>query len=397
MKKILMVIPYISLPGEHGYNRFRFIAEKLSERGHEVHLLTSCFNHVLKKNRTIDSIKGLPYKVHLISEPGYKKNVGLMRIISHFVLNQNMESFIKSQNIKFEVLYCAYPTMSICNTVGKWAKKRKLPFFIDVQDIWPESIKTVLNLPDFFWSIILFPLTLWANQIYSRADYIIAVSQTYLERALKCNKKYKKAVLVYIGSDLSLFKINHSLIKRNDEFWAIYIGTISHSYDIKTVILAAKSIQDSSNDKIKFQLLGIGPQLNEMKTLSEKLDCKNVNFVGYLPYEQMIEYLLNSDVALNALKGNSQQSITNKLSDYLSAGLFILNSSPNKEIVDLINNYNLGTNYLAGDYMTLCNKLIDIFNNRQILKESGQRALTFSEKYMDRNLSYNKIFELIEN
>ena len=397
MKKILMIIPYMSFPGEPGYNRFRYIAEKLAARGHEVHVLTSNFNHFLKEYRDIRTINKLPYNVNLISETGYKKNVSVRRIKSLFILSRNIKYFLKSTELKYDLLYCAYPTLAICNTSGKWAKKRNIPFFIDVQDVWPESIKTVFSLPDFLWNTILFPHTIWANKIYSRADYIIAVSKTYLERALKANKHCKKSLSVYLGSDLSLFRSNGSINKPESEFWACYIGTLSHSYDIKTLILASKNIQEKGYHNIKIFIIGNGPHANDLILLSKKLKCNNIKFVGHLSYDHMIQYLINSDVGLNAMKRNAQQSITNKLCDYISSGLFIINSSQNKEVNYILDHHNLGTNYNPGDYLTLSNLLIEASQNKLLLNDIKQNALDFSRRYMDREIIYQNIFDTIES
>ena len=50
-KNILLVAPFTNLPGEKGFNRFAYIAKKLSEIGHHVTLVTSSFKHGEKEFR----------------------------------------------------------------------------------------------------------------------------------------------------------------------------------------------------------------------------------------------------------------------------------------------------------------------------------------------------------
>lgn len=49
------------------------------------------------------------------------------------------------------------------------------------------------------------PMKIRANFIYKAADEIIAVSNTYAERALEVNRKSNSAYCVYLGTELKSF------------------------------------------------------------------------------------------------------------------------------------------------------------------------------------------------
>src|SRR5690606_20385478 len=104
-----------------------------------------------------------------------------------------------------------------------------------IQDLWPEAFKMVFNIP-FVSNTIFYPMKKKADYVYSTADNIVAVSQTYAERAIKVNKKCTNAKSVYLGTDLAYFdrlaKENKYKNKPKDEIWIVYIGTLGHSYDI---------------------------------------------------------------------------------------------------------------------------------------------------------------------
>ena len=85
-KKIAIVTMGVKLGNEtRGYTRFRFLAEFLAEKGYQVDLITSTFQHWDKAQRDIESDEycGLPYHVLFVYEPGYKRNLDLRRIRSH--------------------------------------------------------------------------------------------------------------------------------------------------------------------------------------------------------------------------------------------------------------------------------------------------------------------------
>ena len=82
-KHILIVAPYITFPNEPGANRFIAVAKKLSQK-YSVTLVTSKFCHILKSIRA-QNPNMQDFKVILIDEPGYQKNVSFKRLLSHHI------------------------------------------------------------------------------------------------------------------------------------------------------------------------------------------------------------------------------------------------------------------------------------------------------------------------
>lgn len=400
MKDILIIAPFTNLPGEEGFNRFRYIAKVLADRGHKITLITSNFRHINKKFRNNNQIScmDINYKVILIKEIGYKKNIGLDRVKSHISFGQNLKKYLKNLPNKPDIIYCAYPTMSSAFIAEKYAKVNNIFFILDIQDIWPESVKCGINLPEKLVDFLIYPLTLFANRIYSKADYIIGVSKTYVDRARKANKNFKKYLTVYIGTDLEYFdkcKNAFDIEKPKKEFWVTYIGTLGYSYDLKTCIKTIAILNRSGFDNIKLMVLGKGPFEQKLKKYAKDLKA-GVVFMGYLMYEEMTSYLIKSDIAINAITKRSKGSITNKICDYLAAGLPILNSSRNNEFMEIVVDYELGFNYMPGNCEELEKYIKILYNYRNKRLQLGENARKLAERYFNRRNSYKKIYELIE-
>lgn len=400
-KNILIVAPYTSLPNESGYNRFRYLAELMCLEGFSVTLATSSFYHTAKKHRYFDQIKemNLPYQVKLIREPGYSKNVCLKRLYSHYIFTVNLQRWLMEQNGCFDLVYCAIPIPNAAVIAGKFAASEHIPFVIDVQDIWPEAMKMALNVP-VISDILFAPMKWQADKAYSLADGIIAVSKTYLDRAAKSNTKAQFREVVYIGTDLALFdegvKENIAKInKPNGEFWLTYIGTLGHSYDIPTLIRAIKELHDDGYNNIKLKILGSGPLEKDFKTLAKDIGAE-VDFRGIVPYKMMAAYLVKSDVMLNAITSGAPQSITNKIGDYLAAGKPILNSSENKEFIDMIITIGLGDNYAASQKDSLCSAIIRLYSSSYLCAEYGKNAREIAAQYFNRRHLYNKIINIVK-
>lgn len=400
-KNVLLVTPYTVLPGEKGFHRSPYIAEKLAQRGHRVTLLTSSFLHYDKAFRDKDQIAALseklPYDIVLLDELGYNKNIGFDRIRSHSHLAKHLKSYLENLTEAPDVLYCTYPPMDSTAVVGKYAKKRNIPFIIDVIDTWPESIKPIISLPDKVIDTMLYPLTIYANNIYSMADYVIGLSKSYVDRVEKANKNAKGYAPIYLGADLGYFDQckQQEVQKDTNEFWITYVGMIGHSHDIETVIRAVAQLKDEGIQNIIFKVCGNGPLLEKFKGLAEQLNAP-VHFLGQVNYEEVVPVLCKSDIAANALVKGAQQSITYKIADFVSAGLPVLNSSLNKEFMQMVTDHKIGFNYMPGDHQHLAELIKVLYNDRSLCKAMGNRSRRLAEERFDRRNTYNEIYSMVE-
>lgn len=330
-------------------SRFLYIAKMLAKSNkNNIEIITSDFSHARKTNfNKIDKIDGIKFTV--CHETGYERNVSLKRFISHKELAINIKKYLKNRK-KPDVIYAAVPSLSVAKVCAKFCEKNNIKFIIDVQDLWPEAFKMVFNIP-VISNLIFYPMKKQADYIYSKADKIIAVSETYCNRALKVNKKTKKGLSVFLGTDLEYFdKCKESnKTEFNDKFIRIaYIGTLGHSYNIKFVIDAIKVLNNKGINNIKFIIMGDGPLKSEFEEYAKEknVDCE---FTGRLPYEEMIGILCSCDIAVNPIKAKSAGSIINKVGDYASAGLPVINSQENEEYRRLIEEKEIGINVENND------------------------------------------------
>lgn len=396
MQKIWVIAPFTEIEKKENRNRFEYISKKLYELGYEVHLFTSDYIHLKWKYRDKKIENNFSYKVHLIHEVGYKKTVSPKRAISHISFALNLMKKVKSME-KPDLIYCAYPTMTSAFLMEKYAQKNKIPFFLDVQDTWPESISAGINTKNLLVKLLMFPFKIYADMIYRNTDLIFGVSETYVNRAKVKKTKAKEFISVYIGAEGSKFegvKFKNLKVNKN-EIWIIYIGTLSHSYDIETAINTFNLLD---NKNIKLYILGDGPDYNKLEDTAKRLNLlnKTVFLKGMLSYEKMLNYLKSSDIALNAIKNSALQTITNKFGDYVSAGLPILNCGSSLEVKKLINEKKLGINYIAEDSESLKMGIIKILSDKSKLMEYSKNCKKLSKEKFDRNRSYQIIFDKIE-
>ena len=195
MYKVAVITMGIRLDDEKGYTRFRSVCEFLADAGYQVDLITTTFQHWEKAQRDLEKIKNEKYKfgVKFIYEPGYKKNIDLRRIYSH-----------------------------------------RIPFVADVNDLWPEAMRMIIDIP-VISDIIFYSLLRDAEKVYRLASGVIGTSDEYRDRPFKRRNRDIPRETVYVGNELTVFDAGAAqrtaeIVKDKEEFWVSYAGTIGTSY-----------------------------------------------------------------------------------------------------------------------------------------------------------------------
>ena len=397
---VLIVAEYLdNIENPKTYNsRFLTVADRLVQSGHNVHIVTTDFIHSAKRH-----VKGaVSYKncaLTTLHEPGYVKNVSLKRFYSHWVLSRNLKKWLKTID-RPDVIYCAVPSLDFAYQAARYANRNGIKFVLDIQDLWPEAFEMVLNIP-VVTALAFAPLRCKANAIYRAADRIVAVSQTYVDRAMKVNSVCTKGTVVFLGTDLSQFdnhrSIQPAIEKSEGEIRLGYIGTLGHSYDLKTVMDAMALLRDKPYyDRIHFVVAGDGPLRPVFQEYAASKQIA-VTFTGMLPYPQMVATLCTCDIAINPIVPGAAQSIINKHGDYAASGIPVVNSQECFEYRKLVNEWHMGLNCDCGDPYDMASKLDQLIEDNDLRAEMGKGARCCAEACFDRAHSYAKIIEAIEH
>ena len=401
MKKIAVISMGVKLDNEQGYSRFRYIGDFLSDAGYQVDLITTTFQHWEKAQRNLDEIKKENYKFNLkfIYEPGYKKNIDLRRIRSHRIAAKNLRQLLEKEG-DYDLIYCEIPPNDVALAAAEYAKSKDIPFVPDVNDLWPEAMRMVLDIP-VISDILFYPLLRDAEKVYSLVSGIIGTSDEYRDRPLKKQKLNVPKKTVYVGNEIAEFdagvvEYGPQIGKDEEEFWVSYAGTIGTSYDIKTMVLAGKELLNRGKNQIKIKILGGGPLKEELETLAKEQECTNVEFVGYAPYPKMAAYLAKSDILVNSFVKKAPQSIVTKIGDYLAAGKPMINTCMSPEFRNKVEHDGFGINIMPEDVKVLADAIEKLYEDETGRTEMGKRARTIAEEQFDRPQSYKKIIELIE-
>ena len=283
MKKIAIITMGVKLKGEKGYTRFGYLAEFLTKAGFQVDLITTSFQHWEKAQRDLQKIQEdikageYPFGLRFIYEPGYKKNVDLARIRSHRIAAKNLQKMLEAKpedGKDYDLLYAEIPPNDVARVAAEYGAAHNIPFVADVNDLWPEAMRMVLDVP-VVSDILFHPLQRDAEKVYSLVSGVVGTSDEYRDRPFKNQKRNVPKITVYVGNEIEAFdkgaEENKELVpKREGEFWVSYAGTIGTSYDIRTMVLAGEELVRRGHPEIKIKILGGGPMKEELEEQESK-------------------------------------------------------------------------------------------------------------------------------
>lgn len=400
MKKIAVITMGVRLDGEPGYTRFRYLCEFLAEAGYQVDLITTTFQHWEKAQRDVEKIKkeNYPFGLKFIYEPGYKRNVDLRRVRSHRIAAKNLTALLEEEG-NYDLLYAEIPPNDVALACAEYAQRKGIPFVADVNDLWPEAMRMVLDIP-VISALLFYPLLRDAEKVYSLVSGVIGTSDEYRDRPFKNQKRNVPKATVYVGNEIAVFdkgaqENDTAVVKPPTEFWVSYAGTIGTSYDIRTMVLAGEELSKRGKGDIKIKILGGGPLKDELETLARDKRIDNVEFVGYAPYDKMAAYLKKSDILVNSFVRKAPQSIVTKIGDYLAAGKAMINTCMSPEFRNKVEMDGFGVNIEPEDVKILADAIEDLYKNEEKRLEMGIKARKVAEEQFDRPKSYRKIEELI--
>ncbi|HEY8605375.1 glycosyltransferase [Tsuneonella suprasediminis] len=373
MKKVLIAAPYSSLPSDGYVNRFSHLALRFAECGVDTTLATSRFAHQGKRFHADAESEIANLTIKLIDTRTYQSHIGLKRILNLRDFRRNLVRELSPLD-SYDLIYSAYPSIGHNLELARRLKGTETKLIVDVQDIWPEAFSSVIpaisKVPP-----QMIPFSRAANRAYAAADGLVAVSETYLSRARLANPDVP-ALTAYIGSEFSQAPHTpnpHGPLK------LCYIGTLSYSYDIETVMRAVDTLV-STGRKLEFNVYGNGPDYERLRALP----VRGTKFHGYIKYADLERVLRNQHIAVNAIRANAPQSVTNKLCDYLSLGCPVMSSQVGDEVEALLAS-RLNAHYIAGDAASAVDAIRHLIDSPDLLN-TWQPDERFDREAISRNI-----------
>ncbi len=263
-----------------------------------------------------------------------------------------------------------------------FAKMKKIPSILWVQDLWPEVLEDTGYIKNKFF--IKF-INYFVKKIYYNSDIILAQSDSFKKHLKKKYKLNKKIITLHQPSE---FNFQHFFISKKKYTKIIYAGNFGNAQNFETLIEAFKS--GKIDKKIKFFLIGNGKKVSEIK---KKINLNNLNnFIKIKPYMNkdnlMKEFNSCSAFFIGLNDGKSlNKTIPGKFQTYLSFGKPIIICS-NSFLNNIIKKNNIGFTSKINDTKSL----VENINRISLLNQSQKKKIYLSSKKLyEQNFEINNI------
>lgn len=272
---------------------------------------------------------------------------------------------------------------------GVWyAKKREIPCYLYVTDLWPENVEIVAGIKN---KKILNVIGVMVDYIYKRCDRIFTSSESFIQAIEdRGTDKSKLEFWPQYAEDyykpVERFTANVSEIPQDGIFNIIFAGNIGFAQGLDVLPEAAKILKES-NTRVRFNIIGDGRFKDTLKSIVEEYEVSNFfNFIDKQPATRIPEFMAVCDATLISLSKSKVFSITlpAKTQSCLACGIPVIVSADG-EIQDVINKANAGVCSDAGNAIGLAEnikKLVGLPDEKHI--EMARNAVKYYRENFDK-------------
>lgn len=384
------------------------LSNKLVEAGHNVILWSSSFNHQQKSHRSYGYEKHTinnNLEIRLIPSRGYKRHIGIGRLIDHFQMAIALNKLLKKETKLPDVAFIGYPPIETAYVMSRWLRAKNIPMVLDIKDLWPSMFVEVF--PKYlrpFARIIFHPYFYFSKITISRVESISAMAPGFIDWIMDYAKRKKSSSDRVFRLTSPNTQLPQSSISEAHKVWLekglndkiptiFFVGTFMSVFDFKPIKEAAEKLS-SLGVNCQFVLCGEGAYLDDVKQMM--CDLPNIIFPGWID-RLMIESLANNSIASLAPYKNIDNFIhntPNKIVDSLMLGKPFL-CPLEGEIKGLIKTYEVGFSYSDGD--TLGDSIKLLIDNEDLLIQMSKNARDLYLMEFDFNKVYNSLVKHLEN
>lgn len=199
------------------------------------------------------------------------------------------------------------------------AKRHRVPFVLEVRDLWPASLVELMGVSRKHPLIIT--LAAVEKFLYRRADLVITL--------LPGSEKHIEAVAgrpvphLWIPNGMDLSRVGpFAPLEPHDGFTVMYAGAHGIPNALHTMLEAAEILQSEGSD-VRFVLIGDGKEKAKLRAWADDRQLTNVEFRDPVSKHELLETLPTADTLMITFRstGLYRDGISpNKVFDYLAAG-----------------------------------------------------------------------------
>lgn len=380
--------------------RINDIAQEWVERGHNVTVLTGYPNY--PEGSLYENFKRSVFKksshngFRILRVPILMRGKGKISLILNyisFVITGSIWAVCSREKPDRVFIFATSPIFQAIPAII-FAKLRKIPALIYVQDLWPENVEAVFKIKS---PLVIKPIESIARWVYHNAEKILVPSPRFFDAIKRFGIESSKIIFWPQHAEF----ISKEPTNPTQSFFSIiYAGNIGLAQGLDTLVEAIEilSTQKISAGDIQVSILGDG---RYKKDLEHKIHNKKLSmyfrFLNRVSTQEVPSILSQHSVSYLSLQNSPifNMTIPAKLQTYLGAGIPIL-ASANGEVPRILDESHSGLHAPSGNANALA-KQISLFMemSHKDIHQMGLRGLKYCRDHFDKKNLFDQMDEYL--
>jgi len=271
-----------------------------------------------------------------------------------------------------------------------YAKRRRIPSVIYVQDLWPENLQIVGGVNNRF---IIKRVDKMVDKIYKRATKILVTSESFRNSIISRGIDLDKCAVWYQYAEDFYKPLKQTYRNNKDPLKIVFTGNIGEAQGLDILPKVAIRLKDNGYlDKVIFTIVGDGRnKQNLMNEINQAGVADMFVFVDAKPAIEIPKILAESDVAFLSFANNElfKKTIPAKLQSYMACGMPIL-AVAEGESERIVKTALCGLVSKPNDIQDLMNNILKI---ERLTQEELKQMSINSRKYYDENYDKNHLID----
>lgn len=276
--------------------------------------------------------------------------------------------------------------------LGVWyAKKHKVPFYLYVQDLWPENVQVVTGINN---PLVVKPIDKMVDYIYRHATEVFATSPSFVDAICNRTNPVSREKVHYWPQYAEDFytpmeRKEMPELQENGRFKIVFTGNIGYAQGLDILPQTAGLLKE---ENIEFVIVGDGRYKQELQKTIRDMGVEDMFvLIDRQSPERIPEILAACDVAFLSFMDTKlfEMTIPAKLQTYMACGMPVL-AAAGGETRRIIAEAECGECAALGNARELAEK-ITVMQSMN-LGELGSRA----RAYFEANFNKGKLMDVMD-